>query len=56
MLYGLLKKVRGTGGESGFLAYLSNLQRESRAGTPTAREAQRDYQALIRSGNARWMI
>ena len=56
MLYGLLLKIHGTGNGSGFEAYLSNLQRERRAGIPTVREAQRDYRAVTRSRNATWMI
>ena len=54
MLFGLRRADRGAGSSSGFKAYLSNLQRETRAGTPTVREAKRDYRAITRSQNTAW--
>ena len=49
MLHRILDAIRNVGYVSDFETYCRNLQRTGLAGTPTADEARKDYDALLLS-------
>ena len=48
MLQRLFHAVRHANRPSGFEAYLINVQRDGLSGAPTAAEARREYQKMVR--------